>query len=169
MDNLSRPKTKNTLGVEFDSSTGMLELAGSSFPENASEFFNPIIDWLQQFMLEVTGKITLNFKLDYLNSSSIKFVSDMLEKLEMYHKGGGDVQINWYYDENDEDIQEMGEDLKEDFFNVLNKFEKTSFTKYVDDVRQGNNKTFLRLNNNTNMTISKLYQWIMKIELESNL
>jgi Ran GTPase-activating protein (RanGAP) involved in mRNA processing and transport len=124
MDNLVKEKTKNTLGVNFDASTGILELNGSSLPENASEFFNPLIEWLQQFMLEVTGKITLNFRLDYLNSSSIKFISDLLDKVEMYNKSGGDVEVNWYYDENDEDIQEMGEDLKEDVsvpFNIIMK------------------------------------------------
>ncbi len=76
------------------------------------------------YMLEVTGKMTLNLKFDYLNSSSIKFISDIIDKLDFYCKGGGDVEINWYYDENDEDIEEMGDELKEDVdlpFNLIMK------------------------------------------------
>lgn len=122
MDNLVLAKTKNTLGINFDSSSGVLDLSGSSFPENASEFFDPIISWIQGYMLEVTGKVTLNFRFDYLNSSSIKYVSDIIEKLEVYSQSGGEVSINWYYDENDDDILEMGEDLKEDVsltFNLI--------------------------------------------------
>ncbi|MCF8432400.1 MAG: DUF1987 domain-containing protein, partial [Melioribacteraceae bacterium] len=72
----------------------------------------------------VTGELILNFDLDYLNSSSIKFVSDIIEKLETYFKGGGEVKINWYHEEDDEDIQEMGEELKEDTkipFNIFTK------------------------------------------------
>ncbi len=122
MDNLVIEKTKNTLGVNFDRSTGVLEISGSSFPENTRDFFQPLLKWIQDFMLQVTDKITLNFRFDYLNSSSIKFVSDIADKLEMYHKSGGEVEINWYYEEDDEDIQEMGEELKEDLeipFNII--------------------------------------------------
>lgn len=44
--------------------------------------------------------------------------------MEAYHKSGGAVEGNWYYDENDEDIMEMGEELKEDVsfsFNIIMK------------------------------------------------
>ncbi|MBI2418902.1 MAG: DUF1987 domain-containing protein [Ignavibacteriales bacterium] len=114
MDNLLLSKTKNTLGVNFDANNGILELSGSSYPENTTEFFRPLIDWIQKYFLNVTGKLTLNIKIDYLNSSSIKYLSDMIDKLENYHKSGGTVEINWYHKEDDEDIMEMGEEIKED-------------------------------------------------------
>jgi len=122
MENLSLAKTKNTLGVNFNASTGILELSGSSYPENTTEFFKPLVDWIQKYFLEVTGKLVLNIKLDYLNSSSIKYLSDMIDKLENYHKSGGAVEINWYHKEDDEDIKEMGEEIKEDVgfnFNII--------------------------------------------------
>ena len=114
MNNLLVPKTKNTLGVNFDSSSGLLELSGSSYPENTSEFFKPLIDWIQQYFLEVTGKLELVIKIDYLNSRSIKYLSDMIDKLDNYHKSGGKVELKWYHKEDDEDIMEMGEEIKED-------------------------------------------------------
>ncbi|MFH0733156.1 MAG: DUF1987 domain-containing protein [bacterium] len=123
MNELLIHKTKNTLEVNFKAN-GNLELSGSSFPENATEFFTPTINWIKQYMLEITGKIVFNLKFDYVNSSSIKYISDIIDKLQNYHTGGGEVEINWYYDENDEDIQEMGEDLKEDVdftFNLIMK------------------------------------------------
>ncbi|NUN07749.1 MAG: DUF1987 domain-containing protein [Ignavibacteriaceae bacterium] len=122
MDNLTLAKTKNTLGVSFDSSTGILDLTGSSYPENTAEFFRPLITWIQTYFLEVTGNLNLNVKIDYLNSSSIKYLSDMVDKLENYHKGGGKVEINWYHKEDDEDIMEMGQEIKEDVsfpFNII--------------------------------------------------
>lgn len=122
MDNLFIEKTKNTLGVNFDAASGELLLEGSSFPENPSDFFKPMVDWLQKYMLEVTGKITLNIKFDYLNSSSIKYVSDIIDKLEFFAKSGAEMEINWYFEEDDEDIEEMGEELKEEVtfpFNLI--------------------------------------------------
>ncbi len=122
MDNLIISKTKNTLGVKLDAESGILEFVGSSFPENTTEFFDPVIKWIQDYMLHVTGKLTVNFRFDYLNSSSIKYISDVIDKIEFYHTSGAEAVINWYYDENDEDIQEMGDDLKDDVtlpFNLI--------------------------------------------------
>lgn len=122
MDNLEISKTKSTLGINFNAQTGVMEFTGSSFPENAIKFFDPLIKWIQDYMLNVTGKITVNFRFDYLNSSSIKYISDIVDKIEFYHTSGAEAVINWYYDENDEDVQEMGEDFKEDVtlpFNII--------------------------------------------------
>jgi len=122
MTNLILTKTKNTLGVNFDATTGVLDLTGSSYPENTTEFFKPLIDWIQKYFLEITGKLILNIKIDYLNSSSIKYLSDIVDKLENYNKSGGAVEINWYHKEDDEDIREMGEEIKEDVkftFNII--------------------------------------------------
>ncbi len=124
MDNLILAKTKSTLGVNFNASSGECVLEGSSFPENTSDFFKPVTDWLIKYMLEVTGKVTLNLKFDYLNSSSIKFISDIADRLQSYHNAGAEVELKWYYDENDEDILEMGQELKEDInfpFNLIMK------------------------------------------------
>ncbi len=122
MENLLLTKSKNTLGVNFDATSGIIELSGSSYPENTTDFFKPLVDWIQKYFLEVTGKLVLNIKLDYLNSSSIKYLSDMIDKLENYHKSGGSVEINWYHKEDDEDIKEMGEEIKDDVgftFNII--------------------------------------------------
>jgi len=122
MDNLILEKTKSTLAVNFNAQTGILDLTGSSYPENTSEFYQPLINWIQKYFLEVTKKLTLNIKIDYLNSSSIKFLSDIIDKLGNYHKSAGEVEINWYYKEDDEDMLEMGEEIKEDVtftFNLI--------------------------------------------------
>jgi len=123
MTNLKLEKTKETLAVDFNVN-GICTIEGSSFPENTSEFFKPLLEWFQNYMLEITDKIELNLKFDYLNSSSIKFVSDIIDKLEIYYKSGGQIEINWYYEENDEDIHEMGEDLKEEVTFSFNLIEK---------------------------------------------
>lgn len=122
MENLVIYKTKSTLAVNFDARTGILELSGSSYPENTSEFFQPLITWIQNYFLQVTKPLTLNLKIDYLNSSSIKFLSDIIDKLQHYYKSGCEVEINWYYKEDDEDMKEMGEEIKEDVafkFNLI--------------------------------------------------
>ncbi len=106
--------TDNTLGVNLNGETGVLEMEGISYPENASRFFQPINRWLEAYISEVGKPITLNLRFNYLNSTSTKHILDILETLEEFHEGGGKVMVNWYYESSDYNIQEMGEDFAED-------------------------------------------------------
>ncbi|NIM18395.1 MAG: DUF1987 domain-containing protein [Candidatus Aminicenantes bacterium] len=115
MDNLQIKKTKYTMDVNFNKDTGVLEMAGSSYPENALDFFGPIIEWIKHYISQTNNPMVMNIRLNYLNTSSTKCILDIFEILELYHKSGGDVKVNWYYAEDDEDIMETGEELGEDF------------------------------------------------------
>jgi len=114
MENLNIPKTKYTLMINFNVETGVFEMSGSSYPENAMEFFQPIIKFIKSYVSEIGKAIVLNLELNYLNTSSTKCLLDIIEILEKYYKESGDVKVNWYYEEEDEDILEMGEDIAED-------------------------------------------------------
>jgi hypothetical protein len=124
MENLAIQKTDETLEINFNAETGILEMNGSSYPENSIEFFEPLVNWISNYMLEITGKITMNLRLDYLNSSSIKFISDIVDKLTLYSSSGAEVEVNWFYKSEDDDILEMGEDLKEDTSLTFNLIEE---------------------------------------------
>jgi hypothetical protein len=122
MDNLIIEKTKSSPAVNFNAVSGKCELSGSSYPENASEFYNPIFDWLNKYFTEITREINFNFSLDYLNSSSIKFISELVDKLDKYGKVGIGVEINWHFKDEDEDIKELGEEFKDEVsckFNLI--------------------------------------------------
>jgi hypothetical protein len=114
MNHLKLDNTKYTVRVDFNPDSGILEMEGASYPENASEFFQPIFDWITQYTSEAKGEIVLNLKLNYLNTSSTKCMLDIFDILENYYKDGGKVQINWCYAEDDEDILETGEEFSED-------------------------------------------------------
>jgi len=122
MNDLVIEKTKSSPGVNFSASTGKWRLAGSSYPENASELYQPIFIWINKYITEVTQEIFMDFQLDYLNSSSIKFIGEMIDKLDKYSKIGINVEINWHYKEEDEDILDLGSELKEEVsckFNII--------------------------------------------------
>ncbi|MCP5050499.1 MAG: DUF1987 domain-containing protein [bacterium] len=115
MDNLHIEKSKYTMGIDFNQETGILEMNGSSYPENALDFFNPIIRWVKDYIAHIKKPINMNIRLNYLNTSSTKCILDILEILDQYHQSGGQVKINWYYKAGDEDIKETGQELAEDF------------------------------------------------------
>jgi hypothetical protein len=115
MDNLKIARTKYTMEVNFNKDTGILEMAGSSYPENALDFFGPLINWIKEYISEIGKPLVMDIRLHYLNTSSTKCILDIFEVLDQYHKAGGSVKIAWYYEEDDEDIMETGEELGEDF------------------------------------------------------
>jgi len=114
MEVLKIPKTKYTIRVNFDPETGTLEMSGSSYPENALEFFQPIFEWLENYISKVKNQLLLNLNFDYLNTISTKCVIDVLEIMEMFYNGGGKVEVNWYCAKDNEDMLEMGREITED-------------------------------------------------------
>ncbi|GAB1371603.1 DUF1987 domain-containing protein [Candidatus Kapaibacterium sp.] len=112
MNNLIIEGTKSTPSINFDYNTGHLSIAGESFPENFSLFYEVIINWLDKYISE-SKPIQFDFRFVYFNTSSSKAILDIIEKLDNYHKSGGDVVLNWYYEIDDEDIYESGLEFTE--------------------------------------------------------
>lgn len=107
MDNLILEGTKTTPHVNFNCASGELLISGESYPENASAFYETLISWINNYISK--GKsINLNLKFVYFNTSSSKAIMDMVEILDNFHKQGGVAELNWYYEEDDEDIYESG-------------------------------------------------------------
>ncbi len=104
--------TAKTPTVKFDASTGVMEIKGRSIPENSIEFYKPLVDWLDEYSNSSVEKTMVNVQLEYFNTSSSKCILDVFKKLEAINKGGSEVLINWYYEEDDEDMLEAGEDYE---------------------------------------------------------
>jgi len=112
MGKISIEGTSKTPTVVFDSQEGVLELKGRSIPENSIEFYKPIVDSLNDYSDGPKESTKVNIQLEYFNTSSSKCILDLFKKLESIHKGGNEVIINWFYEEDDEDMLEAGEDYQ---------------------------------------------------------
>lgn len=112
MESIIREGTPKTPLIRFDAEQGIVEIRGRSIPENSTEFFKPLVDWLDQYS-ENPAKVTnVNIHLEYFNTSSSKCILDLFKKLEAIHKAKNEVIVNWYYEEDDEDMLEAGEDYE---------------------------------------------------------
>jgi hypothetical protein len=99
--------------VNFDKDTGILELEGASYPENALDFFGPIVEWIKNYISEIKKPFIMNIRINYINTSSTKCMLDMFEMLQEYYASGVSIKINWFYEKDDEDIMETGEEIGE--------------------------------------------------------
>lgn len=112
METLNIEGTSKTPSITFDASKGLLEIKGRSIPENSIEFYKPLIEWLDKYAQGTPSPTVVKVQLEYFNTSSSKCILDVFKKLEVINKAGNDVTINWYYEEDDEDMLEAGEDYE---------------------------------------------------------
>ena len=98
--------------VLLDKDNGNFEINGRSIPENTSEFYAPIMDWLKEYGQSPNPQTDFQFKLEYFNTSSSKCILDICRIIEEMKQGGNDVKISWVYEEYDEDMLEAGEDYE---------------------------------------------------------
>ncbi len=122
MQDLFIEAAKDTPEIKFVAEKGELFIEGQSYPESASEFYNQIIQLITEYGEKSNVNLTISFKFIYFNTSSSKAILDILDILEVFHEQGKEPKVNWYYEKDDEDIKESGEEFAEDIkfsFNVL--------------------------------------------------
>ena len=121
MEAIKIEATETTPRIFLDPTSDKFELGGESRPENARKFYGPIIEWFDkynQFLYWLKNDkgdsyrkdLQINFNFEYLNSTSIKFVYDLLKKIEELKTNATSVKINWNYEKGDEDMKESGEE-----------------------------------------------------------
>lgn len=109
MEDIFLKKTFNSPEVEFVASTGELNIEGRSIPEDPGEFFERLIDWLNDYFLDPADETVMNIKLEYINSGSSKYMLELLRILKENHAKGRKVLVKWFFEEGDESIQELGQ------------------------------------------------------------
>jgi hypothetical protein len=102
--------TSNTPEVDF--SPGKINLSGRSIPEDSVSFFQPILKWIEAYVANPKEITKVNFKIEYINSGSNRFIFNILKLLNDCYKQGNKVIISWYFEEDDETIKCLGQDLK---------------------------------------------------------
>ncbi|SEP97676.1 protein of unknown function [Pseudomonas sp. NFACC02] len=120
MDNFYIEATATSPEVDFRFDQHLLSMKGESYPENAAAFYAPIVQQLRAFLDAKEGvTITANIALAYFNSSSTKMLFSIFDALDQSAAAGNRIEVNWYYEEEDETIFEFGEELKADFTSII--------------------------------------------------
>ncbi len=112
MEPISRQATPKTPSIEFDSVQGVLEIKGRSNPENTLDFYRPLVAWVDEYVQNPAEKTIVNVHLEHFNTSSSKSILEVFRALAPIHKSNKDVVINWFYEDDDEDILEAGENYE---------------------------------------------------------
>jgi hypothetical protein len=112
MKDLIIDSTIKTPEVTFKATEGVLTLKGRSIPENSIDFFKPLHDWIEEYFQNPNETTRVEIKLEYFNTSSSKSMLDLFKKMESFNGTLSNIEINWFYEEDDEDMLEAGEDYQ---------------------------------------------------------
>jgi hypothetical protein len=114
-------------GISLDDITGIFKFYGKSCPINAHEFYEPILEWIDNYMKDPKESTVAEFYLSYFNTVSAKNILKIMNKFENLAKSGKHATIRWMYNEKDEIIKDAGKDfetivdVKFEFVAILNK------------------------------------------------
>lgn len=115
MQNLVIAATESTPEVNFDFAAGQFSLRGESWPENAAAFYRPLLDALENWQPDAAGPVAVNIALRYFNSSSTKMLFSLFDLFNQRAQSGHQVDLNWFFDEEDDVSEEFGQELALDF------------------------------------------------------
>ncbi len=113
MDELYIPHTKNTPGVAFVPGANKYSISGRSIPENASDFYAPVLSWLQENLPRITEPVVFSFDLPYFNSSSMKALYLVLTEIRNGQQAGRPVHVHWFVEDDDEFMVDAAETFQE--------------------------------------------------------
>ena len=101
--------TDESPDVILDKSTNEFKFEGKSLPEDVREFYTPIHQWIDDYVLEPNDNTVVEFNMEYFNSASSKQILDVLERFAVLAENGKAISVKWYFSEDDEDMEDAGE------------------------------------------------------------
>lgn len=132
MEQFILDQTEFTPQVVLNHNENKLSFEGESRPENTRLFFAPILEWIEDYhqLIKDSGQaqnttVNVEFYFEYFNSPSVKYIMDILKRINLFRQDGIGVQIIWKYDEMDEDMYDSGLELS-DILEISFQFEAIS-------------------------------------------
>jgi hypothetical protein len=109
--------TAKTPQVEFNHLTGELVLEGRSIPENAGKVYEPLVDWINEYVKSPCNTTNFHLNLEYFNSASLIWITKIIITLSKTMLPGAIVYIHMYFEI--EDFEDGISDELSDLIEVL--------------------------------------------------
>lgn len=106
-------RTDDTPEVTMDKNNLLLKICGPSFPEDAIDFYTPVVNWVKELGSSFTGTFVCELDFTILSSASNKMIFEILLLLEQLTKTGHKAMVKWYYESFDEDMYDEGRGFRD--------------------------------------------------------
>jgi hypothetical protein len=81
MNELIIEQTPKTPQIDLNQLTGDLLFYGKSIPENATKLYEPVLNWVAEYILQANPTTNLRLDLEYFNTASSIYLAKMLKVL----------------------------------------------------------------------------------------
>lgn len=115
MDPIKIEGTERSPEIDFDFAGNRFVIRGESYPEDVTAFYGTVLQQLEEHLDGLSdGEVAFDFELIYFNSSTAKVLMSLFETLDECAEKGVTVKVTWSYEEDDDNMQELGEEFAED-------------------------------------------------------
>ena len=109
MENLEIAGTTKTPTIFMNGENGNMLLQGRSNPENANVLFQPVIEWLEEYVQHPAQRTDLKINLELFNTSSSKYLLEVLRKIRYLSDNNYESNVTWMYEEDDLEMLDTAE------------------------------------------------------------
>ena len=106
----------------IDEEKGYISIVGSSYPEDVAEAYEKFLSGLNNLKIIKDKNFICELKLEILSSASMRILHELFIQLDEYNDAGSKVLVNWFFERDDDDMEEVGLSFTELFdfeFNVI--------------------------------------------------
>ena len=121
MEPLFIKEAEDTPKIILNKQENNFEISGKSLPEEVIRFYAPVLNWLDRYVASPNDKTIFKIKLEYVNSASQMTIHEILSVLERIKDQDKDIEVEWYFMEDDDEMRESGEEYSE-IINIPFKF-----------------------------------------------
>jgi hypothetical protein len=112
LPNLLIEQTSKTPRIELNRLSGELIISGKSIPENANKVYEPVLNWVSEYILNAKPKTNLRLDLEYFNTSTSLWLAKILKVLIRIKEPDYSLIVYLYLSIEDyDDIGEFGDIL----------------------------------------------------------
>ena len=88
---------------------GIIKIKGRAIDESRAKYSEPILVWIDSYLLNPAKITEVTIALEYLNSYNSIILASILRKLSQVNLQSKNLVVKWYIEDDDDDLLERGE------------------------------------------------------------
>ncbi|HUX57921.1 MAG TPA: SiaC family regulatory phosphoprotein [Bacteroidales bacterium] len=120
MNELIIEQTPKTPQIDLNQLTGDLIFSGKSIPENAAKVYEPVLNWVTEYILNASLTTNFRLNLEYYNTASSIWLTKILKVLIRINEPDYTLIVHLYLPIADYDEMDDFDDIKDAFIPISN-------------------------------------------------
>jgi len=103
--------------IIFDKKERLISIEGVFITEDPKNIFESLNIQIDDFLLQPKESLTIEFRVEYFNTIMSLNIRNLLRKIQQY-KDSINIEIKWYFELEDEEMEEVGEEFQNLFEDI---------------------------------------------------